>query len=245
MKCTIYILILFSTCTLCHGRIHFHRLTTSLVCINSPDSSVKAFTLNEGTRTKTKEGCIYYWYGNNSIHSTENGFSGRLLHGKYTSFYPDHNLRSQGMFDHGLKTGTWITWYPTGLVHETFHYSRGKLSGAYEVYDPSGKLLTRIYYRNGARHGKTTFFSQEKPDSAILYKKGQIVPEKKQRNDSVRKSKWVKREKKQQDSLAVRKNQSRADSLPGRKKKFNPADSAEKREPVHKKKTFRKKAKTE
>ncbi|HTF05150.1 MAG TPA: hypothetical protein VK826_14075 [Bacteroidia bacterium] len=241
MKWLIYFSLLISTGTLCHGRTNFHKLTTSPIYINTPDSSVKAYTLNAGTSTKTREGRIYYWYGNNSIHSTENGFSGRLLHGKYTSFYPDHNLRSQGEFDHGVKTSTWKTWYSTGAIHETFHYSRGKLDGAYEVYDPSGKLLLRIYYRNGARHGKTTFFSQEKSDSVIRYKKGHIVPPKKQPSDSSNKKTLIKKEKKNQDSVTVGKRKMKKDSLNPKNKKAKNADSTKRKGASQKEKKTKKK----
>ena len=243
MKWLIYFSLLISTGTACHGRTNFHKLTTSPIYINTPDSSVKAYTLNANACTKTREGRIYYWYGNNSIHSTENGFSGRLLHGKYTSFYADHNLRSQGVFDHGVKTGAWITWYPTGIVHETFHYSRGKLNGAYEAYDPSGKLLLRIYYRNGARHGKTTFFSQEKSDSVIRYKKGHIVPSKKQPIDSSNKKQLIKREKKSPDSVSAGKRKSNKDTLEPKNKKAKNADTTTKKESSQKEKKTKKKSK--
>lgn len=153
------------------------RILTSPVYINGPDSSVHANAITNSIKRKPKMGHAYYWYNRNSILSSDGGFSGRLLHGNYTSYFHNHNLKCQGVFDRGLKQGIWITWFSNGKVSERTHYSGGVVDGARELYDSTGDMRMLIYYRNGVRAGKTTIFSQEGADSVIRYKKGQaIVP---------------------------------------------------------------------
>ncbi len=160
------------------------RIATSPVYINSPDSSVHAHAITSEVKCKAKMGHSYYWYNMNSILSSDGGFSGRLLHGSYTSYYKNHNLKCQGVFDRGLKQGIWTTWNLNGKVSERTHYSMGVADGSRELYDSSGQRTMRIYYRNGKRTGKTTIFSQDSSDSVIRYKNGvAIVP--KIKNDSI------------------------------------------------------------
>jgi len=160
------------------------RIITSPVYVNSPDSSVHALAITNGVKCKPKMGRSYYWYNMNSILSSDGGFSGRLLHGAYTSYFHNHNLKCQGVFDRGLKQGTWTTWFLNGKVSERTHYSNGVVDGSRELYDSLGHLTMRIYYRNGIRAGKTIIFSQTGADSVIRYKNGVAVKHK-TGNDSV------------------------------------------------------------
>lgn len=177
-----------------YARVNFHKLTTFPVYINYPDSSQKACVLNTQGKIKPKQDAFYYWYGNNSIHITEGGFSGKLLHGNYTAYYPNHNLKSQGCFDHGLKSGKWITWYPSGRIHEIIYYSHGLAHGTNEVYDAEGNIAKRIYFRNGVKHGKTTYYTEGKVDSIVCYKRGMVVPIK-DCQDSVNRKSILKRKR--------------------------------------------------
>src|SRR5581483_10726142 len=45
-----------------------------------------------------KQTLSYYWYDAGDIHITEGGYSGKLLNGLYTEYYPDKNLKQQGAF---------------------------------------------------------------------------------------------------------------------------------------------------
>lgn len=162
------------------------------IYINSPDSSVHAYITAQTTNLTAKCGYVYYWYASNQLCYTDGGYSGRLLHGIYSSYYPNHFLLAQGNFKLGLKDGCWKRWFSNGMVHEIVHYNRGKLDGSYEVYASSGELLMRMYYRNGVRAGKTKIFSQGKTDSVIRYKKGvPVVPKKDRKKDKLNKQDTV------------------------------------------------------
>jgi hypothetical protein len=171
------------------GLFIFTRCTaveqTMAVYLNFPDSSVHAFALKHDGGHKPKQGHRYYWYSNNSIISADGSFSGRLLHGTYTSYYPDHNLLQQGEFEHGLKKGLWTKWYDGGIVKERAHFSNGLLDGVYELYDAAGLLVARIHYRNGLRDGKTITYRSNQPDSIVRYRKGHLVVNR-EKQDSVK-----------------------------------------------------------
>ncbi len=68
---------------------------------------------------------LYFWYAANKIHSTEGGFSGRLLNGSYNEFYPDKNLREQGNFKKGLKDGVWKSWDEDGTLDSSSKWKNG------------------------------------------------------------------------------------------------------------------------
>lgn len=168
-----------------NARVLGHKQATFSVDINHPDSSVHTSVLVSAGRIKPNQTATYHWYGSGEIHTTDGGFSGRLLHGPYTSYFPDRNLKAQGQFDRGLKQGQWITWYPTGRIHEIIHFSKGVIDGEHEVYGIDGNLTSRIYYWNGQKHGKTTFFSRDNSDSVIVYKHGVQVVKKQKKTDSL------------------------------------------------------------
>ena len=63
-----------------------------------------------------KKDLFYTWYGANTIHSTQGGFSGRLLNGRYDEYYPDKSLKAQGTYKNGLKTGPWKDWKEDGVL---------------------------------------------------------------------------------------------------------------------------------
>lgn len=171
MKTLIYILLLCGLGINSFGKPQNNRAHTTSIYINTPDSSIKA-SITDQAEKKLYTGRFYHWYASNQLCVTNGAYSGRLLHGTYSSFHPNHYLLSQGQFRMGLKDGCWKKWLPDGSIHEIIHYKNGQLDGAYELYSPRGFLMQRIYYRKGRRAGKTTIFSQDGQDSVILYKKG-------------------------------------------------------------------------
>jgi len=76
---------------------------------------------------KIKNDRYYYWYYNNTIHSTQGGFNGQLLNGHYVAFYPDKNLKEEGDFKRGLKDGEWKTWNPKGDLTGVTNWDEGVL----------------------------------------------------------------------------------------------------------------------
>jgi hypothetical protein len=167
----------------CYAKVGKQSAHISSIYINTPDSSIKA-SVTDQVEKKPAVGRYYHWYASNQLCVTNGAYSGKLLHGNYSSFYSNHFLQSQGQFSKGLKDGRWKRWLPDGSIHEIIHYKNGLLNGPYDIYSPDGRLQQRIYYRNGVRAGKTIFFSQDGSDSVILYRKG--VPVKRNKENSTR-----------------------------------------------------------
>lgn len=99
---------------------------TNKVRIVQPDKIIEAET-QPLTAPRPKARLFYYWYSSNQIHSTEGGFSGRLLNGSYNEFYLSRNLKEQGAFDKGLKNGTWKEWAEDGQLIKTTRWKKGVL----------------------------------------------------------------------------------------------------------------------
>ena len=72
-----------------------------------------------------KQNLVYYWYSANIIHTTQGGFSGKLLNGQYNEYYPDKNLKEQGEFKNGLKNGIWKNWNDDGTLSALANWKHG------------------------------------------------------------------------------------------------------------------------
>lgn len=94
----------------------------------------------------------YYWYGSNAIHATQAGYSGRLLNGQYTEYYLNKNLKVQGNFKEGLKTGVWKKWDQDGRLTETAEWRKGLLDGDATTYAANDSVRV-MHYRDGKIRG--------------------------------------------------------------------------------------------
>ncbi|MES2113014.1 MAG: hypothetical protein V4577_29965 [Bacteroidota bacterium] len=97
------------------------------VRILQPDKIIEAEVIPVASAPKPNTGFFYYWYSSNKIHITQGGFSGRLLNGAYNEFYLTRNLKEQGIFDKGLKNGTWKSWNEGGNLIKITHWKQGVL----------------------------------------------------------------------------------------------------------------------
>lgn len=114
----------------------------------------------------------YYWFSNNQIKVTQGGFSGKLLHGLYSDYYLNSNLKEQGHFRLGLKQGEWKTWTEDGALIERANYNNGEANGRFYKYDKRGLLLEEGSYKHGKINGKLKQYI--KADSVLItkYKNG-------------------------------------------------------------------------
>lgn len=69
----------------------------------------------------------YFWYAANEIHSTQGGFSGKLLNGTYVEYYKNKSLETQGAFKEGLKNGIWKSWNIDGSLIQAENWKKGIL----------------------------------------------------------------------------------------------------------------------
>jgi hypothetical protein len=69
----------------------------------------------------------YAWFDKGVIGSTQGGYSGKLLHGKYVAWYSSsRQLKEQGFYARGLKDGVWLLWQEDGRLKEKQKWKAGK-----------------------------------------------------------------------------------------------------------------------
>ena len=106
-----------------NGVLHAQDLPNSgfeKVRIIEPGKVVVAEIKQPDSKIKVKKDLFYAWYGANTIHVTQAGYSGKLLNGQYTEYYMNKNMKEQGAYKNGLKTGNWKDWNDDGtLIHQS------------------------------------------------------------------------------------------------------------------------------
>lgn len=118
---------------------------------------------------------LYYWYSSNSIHTTQGGFSGKLLNGKYTEYYLNKNLKEQGAFIKGLKDGIWTSWDESGSITQFYTWKKGVKDGAFSLYKEHGSLKQTGNYNNNLLDGKIKTYSETGGPAVIVYHDGVVV----------------------------------------------------------------------
>lgn len=155
----------------------FYDIDSYLHTISSAAGKITFYTIPLGKFPgKMELNKTYFWYSNNSLSSTQGGYSGKFLHGLYSSFYLNKSLKEQGRFHIGLKEGIWKSWSEVGLLTEVMEYKKGLLDGKFFSYKPSGILSQEGRYRKGKLHGKLKSFSGNDSARITMYKNGKPVP---------------------------------------------------------------------
>jgi len=118
------------------------------------------FTVGDYTGSPKRDK-FYHWYGTQQIRVTQGGYSGKVLHGVYTRYYPDNNLAEKGAFKNGLKKGIWQSWYGDGTEQRESMWKDGEETGAFRLWDQQGQLLEQGYLHKGKRHGKVQAWNKD------------------------------------------------------------------------------------
>lgn len=145
--------------------------------IAQADKIIHAEILPVKFHPATKPELSYYWHRANVIHITKGGFSGKLLNGSYTEYYLNKNLKEQGTFTKGLKSGVWKNWSDTGNLLSWYSWSDGVKMGPFIIYDEKGKLIQSGNYRNDQLNGKIRFYDSAGTLTVVQYNNGNIVPD--------------------------------------------------------------------
>lgn len=119
------------------------------VHIVSEDKTIQAETLPVNSDPELHNNRFYFWYSANMIHSTQGGFSGRLLNGNYKEFYGNKTLREEGNFREGLKDGIWKSWNENGNLAQQYTWKKGILFGKFILCDENGYIKKSGKYKNG------------------------------------------------------------------------------------------------
>lgn len=121
---------------------------------------------------------LYYWYSGNTIHSTQGGYSGRLLNGAYLEYYLNKNLKEMGTFKKGLKDDIWKSWNENGILTQLYTWKDGVKSGEFNLFDDTGKLKQVGYYKNDLLEGNVKSYDKDNKLTIVNYHKGRETPAK-------------------------------------------------------------------
>jgi hypothetical protein len=147
------------------------------VYVNYPDHSVKASIVSQNKKISIDRNLTYYWYSSNKIQETMGGVDGKMLHGLYSSFYLNGNLKEKGNFKSGLKNGQWTTWYENGKIKEIIIWKKGIRSNTTFNYNMDGELLSTTQYRKGKPNGYQLLYKNGVVYEKKKYRKGiEIIP---------------------------------------------------------------------
>lgn len=117
----------------------------------------------------------YYWYGSHQIKITQGSYSGKLLNGVYSEFYPNNNLKESGFFVKGLKHGEWNNWNEESVLVERKNYKKGVLEGQFFVFDKFGKLSETGLYKVGELNGSRKVYHGQDSVTISTYRNGKLV----------------------------------------------------------------------
>lgn len=190
------------------------------ITVNHEDYTVKTQMLKNNKDILVNNDLTYMWYASQKIMETKGGYEGKLIHGKYTSFYLNNQLREQGTVKYGLKNKEWKYWYADGKLKEVINWKNGVKNGSYSLYNDYGQLMAKSSFKNDKLHGK---FYTYGVNGIIIDKKKfkngeEIIP--KPKVEKVKKEKIPKEKKVKDENSQIEK--------PKKVKKSGKKDSKEK-----------------
>ncbi|MEC3882035.1 toxin-antitoxin system YwqK family antitoxin [Parapedobacter sp. 10938] len=93
----------------------------------------------------------YYSYYRDSIYTTQGGYHGYPLHGRYIERYGHKGLKVLGQYRYGLRVGKWQYWDEEGILRKVSHWKEGRETGRFAIYDEAGNLQQREGWLVGIR----------------------------------------------------------------------------------------------
>ncbi|MDO9000235.1 MAG: hypothetical protein Q7W45_10760 [Bacteroidota bacterium] len=130
------------------------------ITVNYDEYTVKTQMLSQNKSITVNNNLVYMWYSSQKIIETKGGYEGKLIHGKYTSFYLNNQLKEQGQIKYGLKTKEWKYWYSDGKLKEVINWKNGKKNGKYFLYNDYGQLMAKSNFKNDKLNGRFYTYGQ-------------------------------------------------------------------------------------
>ncbi|MBI2269785.1 MAG: hypothetical protein HYU69_05435 [Bacteroidetes bacterium] len=149
------------------------------VYINDSENNctIKAEVCNKKSKIRYSDTLKYYWYGTNKIIITQGASDGKILHGKYSTFYYNNNLKEQGFFKKGMQNGQWKKWNSTGIIQDISNWHKGYRQGKQILFDSAGNKASELSYKKGKLHGPFVIYIKGKVASKKHFQKGvELLP---------------------------------------------------------------------
>jgi len=153
------------------------------------------FLTTEKPDIEINDNLYYYWFKADQIHFTKGEIGGKALHGNFTVYYNNRNLKEKGRFNIGLKEGKWKKWHENGALLEVGTWAKGRKEDSWFEYDPEGLIVIEANYNHGALDGNYKEYINGELVIEKKYKNGKeiIRKEKQHENDSIPDSKEKKK----------------------------------------------------
>lgn len=91
------------------------------------------------------------WFHQLNDHREEGAYFEGARNGIWKHYYLSNGqLRFQGAYENGLKTGDFIWYFPSGQVERRGSYIADKKEGIWEYFNKAGQRIITIEYENGA-----------------------------------------------------------------------------------------------
>ena len=136
----------------CHAQVKelaiFRRFTISV------EDGSKSIFYADNIKISPNSDKTYTWYESNQLHRTMGGYSGKLLNGQFTQYFPTKNLSTQGLYVKGLKQGVWREWYINGHLKSESQWMANIEEGPFVRYDQQGNWTQRGHLKDGKLHGR-------------------------------------------------------------------------------------------
>jgi antitoxin component YwqK of YwqJK toxin-antitoxin module len=137
MKKLLFILLPFLFITGCHWGTHKE------IEQKYPDGSAKIekyYTYNKGKKVLVKE---VQYYENKQM-KMEGNYNNNLRNGKWTAWYKNGKIWSEGFFKDGLSEGVRTVYYDNGNKYMVGSYSKDEKVGKWQFFDNTGKLVKEV-----------------------------------------------------------------------------------------------------
>lgn len=151
---------------------------TREIVVYCGDTTINTRIFIKNPKIKIKARSFYFWHRQDTINSTQGGYTGKLLHGNTEFFAPQKVLIKQGQFKQGLKVGKWQEWHPNGFIKKVEYWKEGALSGYSWEYDQQGQLASRRKYKNNIQKGNTIEWKNGKKILNVTNKKEKLSQKK-------------------------------------------------------------------
>ncbi|WP_437921191.1 toxin-antitoxin system YwqK family antitoxin [Sphingobacterium sp. LRF_L2] len=167
------------------AELEFFENLQNRITINQDNGAKEVFTVTPKV-IKAKSNALYYWYQSQKIQQTQGGYTGKLLDGQYTFFYPSKQLAKQGSYKRGLAHGQWKAWNNNNRLSKEETWKKGHQNGEASYYDEQGHLLSRGQMKEGTWNGKVwTFSPADTTYQWAYYKAGKPISKESYINASV------------------------------------------------------------
>lgn len=86
------------------------------------------------------------YYHANHQKSMEGGIKNGKRHGKWTAWYEDGTIWSEGHYNEGIDDGLKIAYHENGNKYYQGNYKNGERTGVWKFWDKEGKLIKEVQF---------------------------------------------------------------------------------------------------